>query len=132
MIVRRSLIGATGRNIRGRRKRRRWRQGELARRSDLRLATISKIGLGKTNARLSTVEAIAWSFRIEPAELMNRLSAKRKTLFREEEAFIREGWEQLDHGTTLVQAVAANVRSYRTRVNGDVSSIGRKCAHDRN
>ena len=115
MIVRKSLIRATGRHVRGQRKRRRWRQGELARRSDLKLTTISKIELGKTNARLSTVEAIARAFRIEPAELMNRLTARRKTLAREEEVFIREGWTQLDHGATLVQAFAANLRFHRTR-----------------
>lgn len=115
MIVRRSLIMAVARNVKGRRKRRHWLQTELALRADLKPRTISEIELGKTNARLSTVEAIARAFRIEPAELMNRQSAKRKTLSREEEVFIREGWEDVYHGTTLAQAFAANLRFHRKR-----------------
>ena len=115
MIVRRSLIMAVARNVKGRRKRRRWLQAKLAERADLKPRTIGQIERGQTNARLSTVEAIARAFRIEPAELMNRLTAKRKTLAREEAVFVREGWAQLDHGATLVQAFAANLRFHRTR-----------------
>lgn len=115
MFVRRSLIRATGRNVKGQRKRRRWTQMELARRSDLKLMTINKIERGATNARLSTVESIAQASPIEPAKLLNRLSARGKTLARQEEVFISEGWMQLDHGTTRVQAFAANLRFHRTR-----------------
>ena len=114
MIVRKSLIKVVARNVKGRRKRRRWIQAKLAERADLKAKTISEIERGQTNARLSTVEVIGRAFRIEPAELMNRLSAKRKTLAREEEVFVREGWAQLDHGATLVQAFAANLRFHRT------------------
>ena len=95
MIVRKSLIRAFGRNVKGRRKRRKWVQAELARRADLKAATIGKIERGATNARLSTVESIARAFQIEPAELLNRLSAKSKTLDRQEMAFRAEGWEDV-------------------------------------
>ena len=117
MIVRRSLILAFGRNVKGRRNRRKWVQAELARRADLKAATISKIERGATNARLSTVESIAQAFQIEPAELLNRLSAKNKTLDRQEMAFRAEGWEDVDHGNTLMLAFAANLRFHRTRRN---------------
>ncbi len=115
MIVRRSLIRAFGRNVKGRRKRRKWVQAELARRADLKTTTIGKIERGTTNARLSTVQSIAQAFQIEPAELLNRLSAKSKTLDRQEMAFRADGWEDVDHGTTLVDAFAANLRFHRTR-----------------
>ena len=115
MIVRRSQIRATGRNVRRQRKRRRWTQKELARRSGLKSMTISKIERGATNARLSTVESVAQAFPIEPAKLLNRLSARGKTLARQEEVFISEGWMELDHGATLVQAFAVNLRFHRTR-----------------
>lgn len=110
-----SILPEVARNVKGRRKRRHWLQAELARHADLKAKTIGQIERGQTNARLSTVESIARAFRIEPAELMNRLTAKRKTLSREEEVFIREGWAQLDHGTSLAQAFAANLRFHRTR-----------------
>ena len=115
MIVRKTLIRAFGRNVKRRRKLRKWRQVDLARQSHLKLMTVNKIERGATNARLSTVESLALAFRCEPTELLNRLSAREKTLEREEEAFISEGWEGIDHGRNLVQAFGANVRWHRTR-----------------
>ena len=115
MIVRRSLIRAFGRNVRGRRNRCHWHQVELARRAHLKAKTISAIECGLTNARLSTVESIALAFQVGPAELLNRQSAKEKTLDREEANFISEGWDGVDHGRNLVQAFGANVRFHRTR-----------------
>ena len=124
-IVRRSLIRALGRNVRGRRKRRKWHQAELARRAHLKVKTISEIERGATNARLSTVEAIALAFEVGPSELLNRLSAKGKTLAREEAVFVSEGWEDVDHGRTLAQALGANVRFHRTRQNLSQAALAR-------
>ena len=53
--------------------------------------TTSEIERGKTNARLSTVESLAKAFQVKPDELLNCLSAKGKTIAREEEVFISEG-----------------------------------------
>ena len=117
MIVRKSLINAFGRNVRGRRKRRHWLQVDLAQRAELKAKTISEIERGKTNALLSTVESLAQAFQVKPDELLNRLSAKGKTIAREEEVFISEGWEDLDHGQSLVQAFGANLRFHRIRQN---------------
>ena len=125
MIVRKSLINAFGRNVKGRRKRRHWRQAELARRAHLKVKTISEIERGLTNARLSTVESIALAFQVGPAELLNRLSAKGKTLDREEAVFISEGWDAVDHGRNLVQAFGANVRFHRTRQNLSQAQLAR-------
>lgn len=125
MIVRKSLINAFGRNVKGRRKRRHWRQAELARRAHLKVKTISEIERGLTNARLSTVESIAQAFQVGPAELLNRLSAKGKTLDREGAVFISEGWDAVDHGRNLVQAFGANVRFHRTRQNLSQAQLAR-------
>lgn len=115
MIVRKSLIRAFARNVKQRRQRRKWRQVELATRAHLKVTTVSKVELGKTNARLSTVESLALALRADPTELLNQLSSRRKTLEREESVFIGEGWGSVDHGRNLVQAFGANVRFHRTR-----------------
>ena len=125
MVVRKSLIKAFGRNVRGRRKRRHWLQTDLARRAHLKAKTISEIERGETNARLSTVESLALAFQIKPDELLNRLSAKGKTIAREEEAYISEGWTDLDHGRNLAQAFGANVRFHRTRQNLSQAQLAR-------
>ena len=93
MVVRKSLIKAFGRNVRGRRKRRHWLQTDLARRAHLKAKTISEIERGETNARLSTVESLALAFQIKPDELLNRLSAKGKTIAREEEGLHQRGMD---------------------------------------
>ena len=115
MIVRKSLIRSFGRNVRGRRKRRKWSQVDLATLAHLKNTTISKIERGACNSRLSTVESIALALRADPTELLNRLSARGKTLEREVPVFISEGWEEIDHGRNLVQTFGANVRFHRAR-----------------
>ena len=65
------------------------------------------------------------AFQVGPAELLNRLSAKGKTLPREEDVFISEGWEDLDHGRDLVLAFAANVRFHRTWQNLSQAQLAR-------
>lgn len=125
MIVRKSLIRAFGRNVKGRRKRRRWLQAELAQRAQLKAKTIGEIERGETNARLSSVESIALAFQIEPAELLNRLTAKGNGLALEEEIFILAGWTAADHGRTLVQAFGANVRFHRTRQDLSQAQLAR-------
>ena len=115
MIVRKSLIRSFGRNVRGRRKRRKWSQIDLATLAHLKNTTISKIERGVCNSRLSTVESLSLALRVDPTELLNRLSARGKTLEREAAVFISEGWDKVDHGSNLVQAFGANVRFHRTR-----------------
>ncbi len=126
MIVRRSLIRAFGRNVKRQRKRRKWRQADLATLAHLKLMTVNKIERGATNARLSTVESLALAFSADPAELLNRLSAREKTLAREEAMFVSEGWGGIDHGRNLVQAFGANVRFHRIRqdlTQGDLARM---------
>ena len=126
MIVHKGLIRAFGQNVKGRRQRRKWLQVNLAERADLKTATISRIERGETNARLSTVEAIARAFQIDPADLLSRLSARRKTLDREEAVFDGNGWEDVDHGSDLVQAFGANVRFHRTRLELSQAKLARR------
>ena len=54
-------------------------------------------------------------FTADPAELLNRLTAKGKTLAREEKIFISEGWEAADPGCNLMQVFGGNVRFHRAR-----------------
>ena len=72
-----SLIKVFGKNVRYRRKWRRWTQEDLAERASLHPAIISQIEREKTNPTLTTVETIARAFKLDPTVLLD--SARRKS-----------------------------------------------------
>ena len=99
MNVRKNLIRAFGKNVKGRQKSHKWRQLKLATAAGIRTTTISEIERGATNARLSTVESIAQALRVDPVAFMNRLSDSKRTFARQEAVFISGGWEEIGHGS---------------------------------
>ena len=71
-----SLITVFGKNVRYRRKWRRWTQEDLAERANLHPMAISQIERGATNPRLGTVQAIAEAFKLDPTTLLDPARSK--------------------------------------------------------
>lgn len=111
----RQLLVPTGRNIRHQRKRLRITQPVLAERAGTSLRTISRIENGKADLRLSTVEAIAEALGIAPDALLDRQGHWNRTLDRYRTVYVAAGWEEADHGDSLVEACGANLRFHRRR-----------------
>lgn len=71
-----TLIEVFGKNVRHRRKWRRWTQEDLAERASLHPAVISQIEREKTNPTLTTVETIAKAFKLDPTVLLDATRRK--------------------------------------------------------
>ncbi len=63
-------VGALGKNARAARKRLDLTQEEVARRSGLEPAEISRIESGKRDPRVSTLEKLAKALEVDPGQLL--------------------------------------------------------------
>lgn len=73
-----SLTTVFAKNVRHRRKWRRWTQAQLAVRAKLHPMAISMIELEKADPRLATVETIAKAFKLAPTVLLDPAHVKGK------------------------------------------------------
>lgn len=63
-------VGALGKNLRAARKRLELTQEEVAHRSGLEPAEISRIESGKRDPRVSTLEKLAKALEVDPGQLL--------------------------------------------------------------
>jgi transcriptional regulator with XRE-family HTH domain len=63
-------VGALGKNLRAARKQLELTQEEVAHRSGLEPAEISRIEAGKRDPRISTLEKLAEALEVEPGQLL--------------------------------------------------------------
>lgn len=65
-------MGALGKNLRAARKRLALTQEEVAHRSGLEPAEISRIESGKRDPRVSTLEKLAKALEVDPGQLLKK------------------------------------------------------------
>jgi len=72
----RTLGQALGFVITKLRVKKKWSQGDLARKSGFEITTINRLELGKANPTMALVIAMSGSFGIRPSELLSRAERK--------------------------------------------------------
>jgi len=72
----RTLGQALGFVITNLRVKKKWSQGDLARKSGFEITTINRLEQGKANPTMALVIALSGSFEIRPSELLSRAERK--------------------------------------------------------